>query len=93
MRGAGIGSLVGRPNNTMMAGDDLVSGSILLRYISIAVWYACTSKEPTALIFAMNIRFTGLTATLVMLLACAFAADEWCTPHLVRNSCVTPEVN
>ena len=70
-----MASRMGRPNK-INAGEDLVSGSIEFRYISKALWNLSTSRDPVAVMLSMSMRFTVLTASSALQLACGLATDE-----------------
>ena len=84
----------GSPNR-IKAGDALVSKSIEFLYTSMARWNLSTSKDLVGPVLSVSMRFTVLTASSALQLACGLATDvRLClTPHDFRKVCVFPEVN
>ena len=78
--------------NKLNAGETFVSGSTVFLCISNAPWSLSTSRDAVPLTLSMSMRFTILTASSALQLACGLATDVILCLTL-KHSCVLPALN
>ena len=71
----GMKSLIGRPN-THWTGDNVVSGSGVLRYWRMVHCSASVSRLPVGLVLLVISCFTVFTATFALQFECGNATDD-----------------
>ena len=81
--------------NKLNVGEAFVSGSTVFLCISNAPRNLSTLREAVPLTLSMSMRFTALTASSALQLACGLATDVilCLTPHSLKHSCVLPALN